>query len=147
MYSGHLLTSNFFSMPMPNVLVLIEQISTPPIFILHHLKKEGPGANTWMQKPTQFLVWGIPLPQRLLESKKVTWTTFQRKLENFENHWIRCLTGLCNEFNLNPYSFFTEKQSLSIFWTFCNPLVLRDAPAPKSSWFVHSCVGTRSLLH
>ena len=63
---------------MPNVLVLIEQISTPPIFYTASFKSGG----TWsqhMDAKNQHNFWygGIPLPQRLLESKKVTRITFQ----------------------------------------------------------------------
>ena len=55
-------------------------------FYILHIKEEGSGANTGMQKPTQFLAWDIPLPQRITKkSKKLQELLFNRMLEDFEN--------------------------------------------------------------
>ena len=57
-------------------------------YVPHHLKEEGSGANTWMQKPTQFLVWGHPFYPRGLQKSLKKWQEllFNKKLKDFENH-------------------------------------------------------------
>ena len=103
-------------------------------YILHHLKEEGSGANNMDAKTNTIFGTGggDPLDFRGLQKspKKLQILFFNKKLEDFENHQISCLIGLCNEFNLNPWNFLL-KNNWCQFWTFCNPLVLRDPLAPK----------------
>ena len=40
------------------------------LYLLHYLKAEGSGTNTWMPQSKQFLVKGIPWDQRNTKSPK-----------------------------------------------------------------------------
>ena len=64
-----------------------QQISTPPTLCTASFNRGGIWSQHMDAKPTQFLVWGIPLDKGITKSPKYSQELFcSQKSEDFENH-------------------------------------------------------------